>query len=162
MKTAYPDIHVVLVEGQDGQFRLYDGVAHTDGMVRQFELERGWAVEGKAMGSDEREAPRGFLPRTLAEIDEDITLWKSRLAGPEPKAAPVVPEGETATCRHCSRKLRPTFKLVSTRVETPDGGCYVVDEPGELLGFGYTARGHFCSLRCGWRFAVDSIEGTSS
>ena len=33
MKTAYPDIHVVLVEGQDGQFRLYDGVAHTDGVA---------------------------------------------------------------------------------------------------------------------------------
>lgn len=39
MKTAYPDIHVVLVEGQDGQFRLYDGVAHTDQAPADASLE---------------------------------------------------------------------------------------------------------------------------
>jgi hypothetical protein len=49
-------------------------------------------------------------------------------------------------CRHCEKALRP--------VKWADG----------TLGYGYMGRGHFCSLRCGWRFAIDAIEdneGTS-
>ena len=132
-------------------------------LVRFFELERAAAAEGRVWDQDGKRDPhRGPLPRALIDIDADLSLWRSRLAGPEPKPAPVVPAGETPMCRHCSRKLRPEFKLVSTRVETPDGGYYTVDEPGELKGFGYMARGYFCSLRCGWGFAVDLLEREKS
>lgn len=44
-------------------------------------------------------------------------------------------------CRQCGKALR----RYSWRGGTPNL-------------FGYVGRGHFCSLRCGWRFAIDAIE----
>ena len=124
--------------------------------IRRLEIERSGSVEGRAIGQDGRLLPPGCLPRLLSEIDAELTTWRSRLAGPEPKAAPVLWE-TCPPCRACGRKLRPTFEMVSVRVETKEGH-HTILEPGELKGFGYNALGHFCTLRCGWRFAVDSLE----
>lgn len=128
--------------------------------VRFLELERTAAVEGIALGRDERPQPRGVLPRPLTEIDTDLALWRSRLAGPEPAAAPDVPEAQRPTCRQCGARLRPTFETVTRRVDTVEG-FHHVDDPGTLRGFGYGARGHFCTMTCGWRYAVtlcDSVQ----
>ncbi|HEY2510176.1 MAG TPA: hypothetical protein VGI39_04950 [Polyangiaceae bacterium] len=46
-------------------------------------------------------------------------------------------------CRQCGKPLR---------LYTWSGG------PPSL--FGCSGRGHFCSLRCGWRFAIDAVEDT--
>src|SRR5512143_2349903 len=126
--------------------------------IRFLEMERAAAVDGKTIDQDGRVAPRGPLPRPLAEIDADLATWRGRLAGPEPKTVPVLWETCPA-CRQCGRKLRPTFEMVSVRVDTLEG-FHTVEEPGDLKGYGYAARGHFCSLRCGWEFAVKSVEGT--
>lgn len=127
--------------------------------VRHFEFELSEARMGRAVDRNGDPAEKGVLPRPEAEIEADLQLWRSRLAGPEPKEAPEVLPEERPSCRQCGQKLRPSFRMVSKRVETNEG-YYTVDEPGELEGFGYMARGHFCSLRCGWRFAVDHIEET--
>ena len=130
-------------------------------MVRHLTMELESALIGRAVDQHGNELPKGALPRPIQEINDEIATWRSRLAGPEPGAPPEVPPSERPSCRQCGNKLRPEFKLVSRTIETDDG-CYTVDEPGELQGFGYMARGHFCSLRCGWRFAVDLIEGVQS
>lgn len=122
-------------------------------MVRQFTDELSIAAACRW-----ERFPDGGYPRPREEIEADITLWRSRLAGPEPTPEPEVPQEARPVCRQCGQKLRPTFEKVSVRVDTSEG-FHTVDEPGKLIGFGYNARGHFCSLHCGWRFAVDTVEG---
>lgn len=125
-------------------------------MVRRFELELAAALEGRPIDCNSNDLPLGACPRTRGEINADITLWRSRLAGPELPKDPTV---ECPTCRQCGAKLRPLFSKKYVRVDTHEG-FHSVEQPDKLLGFGYTARGHFCSLRCGWRFAIDTIEAT--
>lgn len=52
------------------------------------------------------------------------------------------------TCRQCGKKLAPTFETRSVRVDTTE---IVEKQTGKILGYGYSRRGHFCSLRCGFR-----------
>lgn len=62
-------------------------------------------------------------------------------------------------CRQCSKRLKPLYKWNTVRVPLPnDAGFTSREERGELRGWGYAGRNHFCSLRCGWRFAVDAVE----
>lgn len=126
--------------------------------VRHLELELELALTGKAIDRNGNDQSRGVLPRPIKEIYADLATWRSRLAGPEPKLAPPV---EAPDCRRCGKKLRPEFDVVSRRVETHEGH-HTVDEPGALRGFGYNGRGYFCSLRCGWGFAVELLEGLRS
>jgi hypothetical protein len=33
-----------------------------------------------------------------------------------------------------------------------------LERTGEIRGYGYMARGYFCSLTCGWRYALRSVD----
>ena len=123
--------------------------------VRALEIELAGALEGRAVDRDGKNLPSGMLARSRTQIEKDLALWRSRLAGPELPADPVV---SCPACQQCGVKLRPTFDRVSVRVDTSEG-FHTREQAGALLGFGYLARGHFCSLRCGWAFAINTVEG---
>ena len=66
-------------------------------------------------------------------------------------------------CRQCEKRLKPYYETRDVKYETPslidDPGFETLSErTGQILGYGYGRRGLFCSLRCGWRFAIDAIE----
>ena len=68
-------------------------------------------------------------------------------------------------CRQCERLLKPHYETREVRHVTTnlDGGedvRTVYQRTGRILGYGYGRWDYFCSLRCGWRFAIDAIEGT--
>jgi hypothetical protein len=71
------------------------------------------------------------------------------------------PAAKTAypTCRHCGKKMPPIKETRSIRVDFPDGGhTYKEEETGKILGYGYWRQGFFCTLRCGYRYAVKCIQ----
>ncbi len=66
-------------------------------------------------------------------------------------------------CRECGKPLKPTFEYVSVRHDQVDalgnaGFITIAEKTGRIRGYGYAALGHFCSLRCGWAFAVKAVE----
>lgn len=62
-------------------------------------------------------------------------------------------------CRQCSRALlaqRAEDQSRSESVVDSDGGPSVQTTRlrGRILGYGYAATNFFCSLTCGWMYAV--------
>lgn len=68
----------------------------------------------------------------------------------------ILPPSERPHCRQCDARLEPKPKWDSRRVEDADGfhtervvvGCY---------GYGYDGDNLFCSLRCGYKWALRRI-----
>lgn len=56
-------------------------------LIRAFEIQREAAVAGRAVDLDGNDEPKGVLPRSLADIDSDLALWRARLAEPAPMHA---------------------------------------------------------------------------
>ena len=53
-------------------------------MIRAFELERDAAIKGRAIDRNGDLREKGCLPRPLSEIETDLSLWRARLAEPDP------------------------------------------------------------------------------
>lgn len=66
------------------------------------------------------------------------------------------------TCIQCGRPL-PVIRRWPDR-NSERGVSYGTKEWRDLVrsqpieGYGYNGRGHFCTLRCGWRWAIDRLE----
>jgi hypothetical protein len=66
-------------------------------------------------------------------------------------------------CRHCDRALLAIYandRVSSESVQAEDGslGTRTTRSRGHLLGYGYSATNYFCSLTCGWSWAVCRIR----
>ena len=63
-------------------------------------------------------------------------------------------------CRECGRVMRPEVEW-KTFVVGEDGVCRPLPErvPVRVLYYGYCPEGLFCSLRCGYMFAVAAAKG---
>jgi hypothetical protein len=63
-------------------------------------------------------------------------------------------------CAQCKKRLAPTYVTHEVKVETMNalGGIdtktVAERDPNTIEGFGYHARGKFCSLRCGYEWAM--------
>ena len=67
-------------------------------------------------------------------------------------------------CYMCKKPLRPVYETRDVRVEHTNvlgqsGFETRSERTGRIIGWGYAARGWFCSLRCGWSYAIDVCEG---
>ena len=66
---------------------------------------------------------------------------------------PAVP-----VCVHCAKKLKANYlhKYVTRTFTNAVGHEEILTERvrGELQGYGYRSNGYFCSLTCGFRYAV--------
>lgn len=63
------------------------------------------------------------------------------------------------SCLKCKKLLAPNYETCDVRVETPNplGGIDFktqVEKTGNVEGFGYHNNGYFCSLRCGYEYAL--------
>lgn len=65
----------------------------------------------------------------------------------------------TPLCRNCRKKLRANYKSESVRVQTEAGYHTKVVRTDEVEGYGYHDNGHFCTLRCGFLYAINFLEG---
>ncbi len=62
-------------------------------------------------------------------------------------------KAEKKKCFHCGKRLRTVFKHEQVRIET-EGGYRTVFKRVGIWGYGYEANNLFCTLGCGFRFAV--------
>jgi len=66
-------------------------------------------------------------------------------------------------CKRCATILVPHHETKQVWREATNlvGGVNfttVTKRTGRILGYGYQGEGHFCSLRCGWRYALDIVR----
>ena len=71
--------------------------------------------------------------------------------------APILPVNRRPRCRFCNKRLQPAEKYENERVDTTDGFYYRYVKTGLAEGYGYAALNLFCTLRCGFRWAVYEI-----
>lgn len=64
-------------------------------------------------------------------------------------------KSEHKKCFHCGARLKPVFKYESVRVEDANGYGFRTDlKRVGIRGYGYESNGLFCTLNCGFKFAV--------
>ncbi len=69
---------------------------------------------------------------------------------------------EHPKCKFCKKNLQPQYKHNYNSIEKtgPNGGLDIsyVESIGDFLGYGHQANGHFCTAKCGFRFAVQLLD----
>lgn len=65
-------------------------------------------------------------------------------------------------CVKCNKALAPQHRPEFRQVQSPnaEGGLDLktIEVRGALLGYGYAATGFFCTLTCGYWYAVDRLR----
>jgi len=61
------------------------------------------------------------------------------------------------TCRTCEKPLVAVYDVDYVKITTEEG-FKTVAQRGALLGYGYQSNSFFCSLRCGYNYAVRLLE----
>ena len=67
------------------------------------------------------------------------------------KTGPI--KTEHKKCFHCGARLKPIYKYEQVHVEDDDG-FHTEHKRVGIRGYGYELNGLFCTLGCGFRFAV--------
>jgi hypothetical protein len=57
-------------------------------------------------------------------------------------------------CKHCLKPLAPLHETTEREHRNDQGFITLSERTGKILGYGYRGRGHFCSLRCGYEWAM--------
>jgi len=62
-------------------------------------------------------------------------------------------------CVHCGKRLAVNFKFEWDKVELPDGmGFTSKRRRAGIRGYGYNSDGVFCTLRCGYLWALSRVQ----
>ncbi len=90
----------------------------------------------------------------MSEVQRVNRKGKMHVVKYEDKLLPV---GARSKCRYCGKELAPFFHLTSNELQRGMIFEIVVHETfrGE---YGYMGNGSFCSLRCGYYWAVDQAR----
>jgi hypothetical protein len=76
---------------------------------------------------------------------------------------PIAVAVPAPTCAFCGKRLRPLYETREVRVDSVNAlgendHRSHTEKTGKIRGFGYLAKGHFCTQWCGWSWAVECIE----
>lgn len=62
-------------------------------------------------------------------------------------------------CLHCNRPMTQWLKIQWQQTGDPPH-TQLKELSREEVGFGYEGNGFFCSMHCGWEWAVKTAKGT--